>query len=162
MSGKGADLPLEAPDSSREQGHALCYAGVGNGKARGKIVGPVEHEVRPDHEVGCIGYRDPPVADLHVQFGIEAGYPTLGDNRLAMTDVAFVEQGLALEIAGIDTVVIDQGQFPDPRTGEILQGRAADTAKSDQHEMLFREGDLPRTADFRQDDVARKAIEAFR
>ena len=79
-----------------------------------------------------------------------------------MTDVAFVEQGLALEIAGIDTVIIDQGQFSDPRTGEILQGRTADTAEPDQHEMFFRQSDLPRAADFRQDDVARKAIEAFR
>ena len=75
-----------------------------------------------------------------------------------MTDVAFVEQGLALEIAGIDTVVIDQGQFSDPRTGEILQGRAADTAKPDQHEMLFRQGDLPRAADFRQHDMPREAV----
>ncbi len=76
-----------------------------------------------------------------------------------MADIALREQGLALQIAGLDHIVVDQGQPPDPGSGEVLQRRRADPAKPDQRDMRISQRYLPRATDFGQDDVAGKAVE---
>jgi len=67
MPGKGANLTLETPHSSREQRRALGDAGVGYGQAGGEIVSAIEHEVDPRNQVADIVRRDPLVGYGDVQ-----------------------------------------------------------------------------------------------
>ncbi len=67
---------------------------------------------------------------------------------------------MPLKIAHINRVIVDQGQPPNPGTGEILQGRRANPAAADQHDMRLRQGNLPDSADFGQHDMASETVQA--
>lgn len=79
-----------------------------------------------------------------------------------MPDITAGEDSLALEVARIDHIVIDQRKASNPARGEVLQSWRADPAQTDNRDMLARQRDLPSTTDFRQHDVPRKPIQAAR
>lgn len=84
-------------------------------------------------------------------------HPAGGGLRFGLADVGLGEDGLALEVAGLDNVVVDQGELANAGCGQILDGRAADTAAADEDDMGLADRDLACAADLRKDDVAGEA-----
>jgi len=71
------------------------------------------------------------------------------------------EDGLALQIARIDDVIVNEGKAPNPGACEILQRGRANPAKPDDRYVLASERNLTRAADFGQHNMAGKTVEAL-
>ena len=93
--------------------------------------------------------------------GVEAGDPRGGGFGLRAADVERGEDRLALEVGGLDRVVVDEGERAHAGRREILQRRGANAAAADEHDMGLAERHLTRAADLWQDDVAGEAVQAF-
>lgn len=91
---------------------------------------------------------------------IEPTHPIGSGFGLGPADVGRREDRLALQVAGIDHIVIDQRQPPDSRSGEVLQRGRTNPPAADQHDMRLRQRHLPCPAHFGQHDVAGKTVEA--
>ena len=114
-----------------------------------------------DQRGGVVG-RDPLGFPVDVDRGVELAHPYLGDLGLAVADLVLAVDRLALEVGGIDSVVVDQRQRADSRRGEVLQRRTADSAEADHGDMRLRQHRLPCAADLGQHDVPRETAEAVR
>ena len=77
-----------------------------------------------------------------------------------MSNIAGREDGLALKIAGIDLVIIDESETANPGCCEILQGRGADAAQTNHRDMFSGQRHLTSTADLGEHDMACKTIES--
>ena len=91
--------------------------------------------------------------------GIEIAQALGGGLDLVLADAADAEQDLALEVGGRDDVDVRQADRPDARGGEVKRDRAAQSARADAQDLGVEELELPRHADFRQDEVALVAVD---
>lgn len=160
MAGEVADLPLEPAERGAGEGEASGDTGVRDGEASREIVAPVEHDCGATEGLRGVGGGEPGDDRVDFQRGIEAADPICGGLRLWPAEIRFCKDGLALQIAGFDHIGINERQRADTRSGEVLDGRAADAAAADDGDMRAGERDLASAADFGKDDVAGEAIEA--
>src|SRR5690606_17565712 len=92
--------------------------------------------------------------------GIERAHPGFGAFGLVAADVVGPVDRLALQVARVDRVVVDQYQRPDPGAREVLQRRRADPPDADEDDRRARQRGLAGPADLGQHDVAGEAGEA--
>ena len=69
--------------------------------------------------------------------------------------VGIAVQDLALQVAALDAVVVDQRQVADAGGGEIQRGRRAEPARADQQDTAGAQPSLPVLADLGQRQLAR-------
>ena len=85
----------------------------------------------------------------------------LGAFALAPADGRGVVDDLPLQIGQRNRVVIDDAERADAGGGEIFEHRRAEPAGADHQHPRALQPLLPRTADLRQHDVARVALQFF-
>ena len=101
----------------------------------------------------AVGDRGDP--DMGIARGNEGG----GERGLALGDVVGPVERLALEIAEVDRIAVDDRQPAHPGAGQCGNGSGANPAGTDHDDVGGLQPLLPNPADLRQDDVARIAIE---
>src|SRR6478672_8323705 len=78
---------------------------------------------------------------------------------LGVAGVAFAEERLAMEVADLDIVVVDNGELADPGAGKRRDDCAADSTSSNDGDPRGLELLLADSADLRQHDLARVTVE---
>ena len=86
-------------------------------------------------------------------------YEIAGEPDLGHADFGAAIDRLALQIAKIDAVAVDDRQVADSGAGERGDDPGADPAGTDDRDPRRLEPKLPRTAKLRQDDVPGVAVE---
>ncbi len=133
--------------------------GVGDGVARGEIVGAVERDVVAAHDLAGVVRPDAPGDGLDLHVGVEARNRVRRAFDLRPVDVGRPVQDLPVQIGERDLVVVDDGERPDAGAGEILQRRRAEPARADDENPRRLQLLLPRSADAAQDDLAGVAFD---
>src|SRR5262245_41883097 len=85
--------------------------------------------------------------------------PVLGGRELRATDVRRPVNNLALQIAEVDDVVIDEADGADACGGKIHGGGRAESAGADAQDLPCLEAALPVDADFRHDQMPAVAFD---
>src|SRR5256885_13999597 len=86
------------------------------------------------HQLERVGTREPGLVQAHAHAGIEVGEPVARRLELGPADARGAVEHLALQVAGIDAVEVDQTETPHPRGGEIERERRAQSpCADDQH-----------------------------
>ncbi len=126
--------------------------------ARREVVGAVDdHVVRLDELEDVRGVEASVVLDdVHVR--VERLDRSLRRSRLGDADSVGRVDHLALEVGGVDHVVVDDPDRADPGRGEIESGRRAEPTGAEQKDLGVQEGDLALDADLGQERVARVAV----
>src|SRR5690606_27997282 len=102
-----------------------------------------------------------PGVGANVDMGVEGGEPRRRPLRLEGADIPGGEQHLALQVAVLHPVAIDDAEHPDAGGGQVqTEGGAEATGADQQHPGTF-EARLPRRAEVRQRQVAAVAGELF-
>ncbi len=157
--GKNAGLAFEPENRTVDVGLAQQHAGVVHQVARGKVVGAVGDDVVVLQNVEGVGAREHGLVLDHVDRGIQRGEFFFGGIELLTAHVAGGVQDLALQIAGIDHIEIDQPQRANAGRGQVERQRRAQSARAHAQDARGLQLLLALHAHFRQDQVARVARE---
>ncbi len=155
---KHPDLPLELDRSSRNQWKAQSDARIADGKARRKIVAPVDHQVMVADQLRGIFCIDPLLDRLHRNEPVQPVGELRGHFGFGITGVPFTKERLPLEVRKLDRIAIDNCQLADACAGECWNDCAADASSSNDDETRTFELALSDAADLRQDDMPRVAL----
>ena len=90
--------------------------------------------------------------------GLSASIVTRADSVFGVADPLGVVDHLALQVGGVDDVVVDQPERADPRRGQVERGRRAEPAGADQQHLRVQHLQLALDADLGQQRVARVAV----
>src|SRR3546814_14479713 len=90
---------------------------------------------------------------LDLDLAIERHQLRGGGIRLGTANIALAIQGLALQIADFDAIVVAQQQATDAGTGEQAGGRRAEAAEADDQYRRLAQQPLAVDADSAQDDM---------
>jgi hypothetical protein len=91
----------------------------------GEIVGALEHDIGAACQVDGVVRQQSRAHDLHVGPRGLATECVLGGEDLVAPDVVLSVQDLAMEILGLDEIVIDEQQAPDACARKRKRRRAA-------------------------------------
>jgi hypothetical protein len=131
--------------------------GVVDEVARREVVGAVEDDVvAGDHAEGVRGVQAQVVAD-DLDEGVDPGDGLGGRLRLGPAHVGGAVDDLALQVRGVDGVVVDDADRAHACGGEVQQGGRAQPACPDDQDLGVLEPALPLDTDVGQQDVARVA-----
>ncbi len=90
--------------------------------------------------------------------GLSALIDFRADFDLALPDPVGRVDDLALEVADVDDVEVDDADGPDPRRGEVEQGRRAEPAGADEQRLRAEQACLALDPDLRDQQVAAVAL----
>src|SRR5579862_5255203 len=94
------------------------------------------------------------VIDVEFDIGVEGLQPASGCFHLGLTDLVHAEEDLALQVAVVDHVEVDDANGADAGGGEVEQDGAAETAGTDDEDFGGLELLLGFETESRNDDVA--------
>ena len=147
-------LTLEHEDGGIDERDAQEMAGVVDQVAGGEVVRAVEHHIVPPHDLeGIVGPQGLAIAD-DLDIGVEILDPLDGGVDLGLADGALAVQDLALEIAAVDVVVVDDADRPHPGGCQIERRRRTQPAGADQQHAGIQQLDLAGLAQVGQDEMA--------
>ena len=101
---------------------------------------------------------EPAVVLDHVDVGVEPFDEDPGRLGLRHPDPLGVVDHLALQVGGVDDVVVDEADRADPGRGEVERGRRAEPAGAEQQHLGVEQLDLAVDPDLGQQRVARVAV----
>jgi hypothetical protein len=90
----------------------------------------------------------------HLDQRVDLLHRTLRALRLGLADVALAVDDLALQVALVDDVEVDDAEGADAGRGQVHQGRRPEAAGTDRQHPGVLEALLPRRGDVRDDQVA--------
>ena len=94
----------------------------------------------------------------HVDVGVERFDEEARRLGLRHPDPLGVVDHLALQVGGVDDVVVDEADRADPGRGEVERGRRAEAAGAEQQHLRVQQLQLAVDADLGQQRVARVAL----
>ena len=94
----------------------------------------------------------------HLHVGVQPFDEDPRRGRLRHPDPFGVVDHLALQVGGVDHVVVDQADRADARGGEVERGRRAEPAGAEQQHLRVQQLDLAVDADLGEQGVARVAL----
>ena len=126
-----ADLSLELDRGGGKQRNAERDAGIAHREAGREIVAAVDHQIMPVEQSRRIVGADPLLHRPRFHEAVEAMNELQREIGLRIAGVALAKERLAMQIAKLDHVVVDDGELADARAGERGDDRAADAAGAD-------------------------------
>ena len=99
---------------------------------------------------------------IHLYVRIHRLDPFERDLHLGSADVCRAVQHLALQVGGVDPIVVHDADRPNTRGRQILGNRAAEPPGADQQDPGLEQPGLPFDTDLGQAEVAPVAIELIR
>ncbi len=156
-----ADLAVEPEDGAPDVGLSEDGGGVVDQVAGGEVVRAVEDEVVAGEQLQCVGGVEPDVVEPHVHQGVQCSNGVPGRLDLGPAHVRNPVDHLALQIAQVDGVVVDDSQGSHPRGGKVEEGRRAQAAGPDDQDLGVLEPALAQRADFGNDEVAGIPLDLF-
>lgn len=156
------ERPIEPAERRRHERPAGLVAGVGDGVARGEVVGPIGDHVVAGDQVDGVDRSDPHDVgdDPHVR--VEMRHRIGGTLDFQTAEIRRSMDDLALKIRQRDRVVVDDTDRADPGRSEVLDQRRAEPPCPDDEHPRGPEAGLARTADLGQHEVAGVAFDFFR
>ena len=137
------------------------HAGVVDQVARLEVVCAVGDDVVVLEDLERVGAGEHGVVLHDVHEGVQALEHDLGGVDLELADGGGGVDDLALQVAGVDGVEVDQAERADAGGGEIECERRAQAAGADAQDLGGLQLLLAFHADFGQDQVARVARDLF-
>jgi len=152
------ELPVEAEDRRVHDRLALAHGRVVQQVAGGEVVRAVhDHVVVADQVEDVVGVQPGRVRD-HVHVRVQRLDRALRGLDLRLADALRVVDHLALEVAEVDLVVVDDPERADAGRREV-QGRGrAEPACADQQDLGLEQLLLPLQADLGDQEVPRVAL----
>ncbi len=160
-----AGLTLEAEDAAVDVGLAQQHAGVVHQVAGRKVVGPVHHHVVRRQDVECVLAGQAGLVRVHPHPGVEVGEPRLRRLELRLPDAGGAVQHLALQVALVHHVGVDDAEASDAGGREVERERRPEPAGADQQHARGLEPALTLEPDLGQDQmppVAHQVVLAHR
>ncbi len=152
-------LALEAEDRAVDVGLAEQHAGVVRQIARREIVGSVHHHVVAAKEFHRVRRVETQTVGLDLDVGVHRTQPGRGDLHLGRPDVDRGVEHLALQVGGVDDVVVDEAEPAHPGGGEVLGKRRTESARAEQQHRGFEHLALPFHPELREVQMASVAVE---
>lgn len=128
VSGEIGDLSLEAADRRARQRNAQFDTGIRHQQPSREVVTPVQYHARAGENPCSVVTPETRNARQDLKAKIKAPHPFGRRFRLGLADIRWRINRLALQIADVHRVVVDQRQPSYAGCGEILKGRTADPA----------------------------------
>ncbi len=129
--------------------------GVVDQELGGEVVGAVDDHVGARHELGARARRRNGVRRRHgADVRVVGREPCGRDLRLGPADVRDAVERLAMQVRGLDAVVVDDRELADARAGEAREDGAAEPAGADHDDARRGEARLARRADLGQGAAA--------
>ena len=156
---KEAHLALELHGSSRHEGNSQVDAGIADGKPRREIVAAVDDQVVAFNEpCGIVG------ADALLDRGslhemVQAMHELKGEIRFGITRVPLAKERLAMKVAEIHDVRIDDRQSTHPGARKGRNDGTADPPGPNHADAGRLQFSLPGPTDLRKDNVPRVSLE---
>ena len=138
---------------SSAQGWEGFSARVADAVARREIVGPVDDDVIGPHQVERVGRGNAGFVQINLHFGIDRLQLFLRRLQLGPAHVGREVQDLALEVALVDDVEVDQPDGAHARRRQVQTERRAEAARADQEHARRFQPLLPDLADLGDDEV---------
>ncbi len=128
---KHRDLPVHADGRAGYQGFAVLHAGQVHGLAGFKVVAAIDHHIGLRHQ-GVEQSRIGPLGDGgHLHIGVDLCNGCAHRFGFGLADPVQGVGNLALQVGGIDLVVVDHGDVAHARTAQIKADRRAQAARTD-------------------------------
>ncbi len=147
-------MSFESENAAVDVGLAKKDAGIVHEIPRRKIVCAIDHDVISGQQVERVVGRQRHVVDLDGDLRVERIEPVAGRLQLRATDIWGSVDNLALEIAVVNDIEVDDPDAPDAGRGQIQRHRRAETASTDAQHTGRLELQLPVHADLGHDEVA--------
>ena len=123
--------------------------------ARGEVVGAVDDELPAVTEDPVdVLRRQPLLVGDDVDVGIQLFERLARGIRLALAQLGRRVQDLALEVRGVDAVVVDDSDPSNACGREVQRSGRAQAARPDQEDVRLEQALLPRDPDLRDQQVA--------
>ena len=103
-----------------------------------------------------------PLCSTTLTSGFSASMKMRADVGLRHPDPFGVVDHLALQVGGVDDVVVDEADGPDPGRGQVERGRRAEPAGAEQQDLRVQQLELAVDPDLGQQGVARVAVALLR
>ena len=132
--------------------------GVVEDVARLERVGPVEDDVVAGDDPLDVRRDEHLLVGDDLDLGVERVDRLLGRFDLALADPIGRVDDLALEVADVDDVEVDDADGPDARRGEVERGRRAEAAGADEQRLRAEQLRLALGADLGDEQVAAVAL----
>jgi len=113
-------------------------------------------------EFQCVGRVEPDVVEPDIHERVQGRNGVAGGLDFRPAHIRDTMDDLALEVAEVDVVVIDDAKGADPRGGEVEQRRGAEATGTDHQDFRVLEASLADRADLRNDQVPRVAFHLVR
>lgn len=154
-----ADLSLELDGGCRDQRNAQSDRGIADGQARGKIVAAINDEVVTFKEPRGILNANMLLDWSGFHEMVETVYELECKVRLGIAGVSLSKKQLAMEVAEIDDIRIDDRYSADAGACKGWNDRAADAPCADHANVGRLELALACSADLRKDNMPRVPLE---
>lgn len=93
--------------------------------ACGRVVRSVDHNIVVSNQVYCIGWRQALGVCIHLHIAVDAPACVCCGQRFVATHVSFTVEHLAMQVAAVNSVAVNDAQTPDACCSEVLCNRAA-------------------------------------
>src|SRR5213594_3200252 len=124
-----------------------------------EVVRSIDDDVVVFQDVQRVVRRETRLVGLHVDVRVDLGDPFFRDLDLLAADVLRPVQHLALQVRLVDHVEVDDPETADAGGAEVLRERHAESPGADDEGGRLLELQLPRHADFGQDQVSGIALD---
>ena len=125
------DLPVDGLDGTEDQGQVEALAGPGHDQAGGQVVHRVNHHVAVPENLLHRLLRDPQVHGNHLDHGVKVRQSCGGGIGLRGPQGGGAVEGLALQVAFLHYVIVDDNQPPHPGGGQVLQHGSTEASRTD-------------------------------
>jgi len=134
------------------------HAGVVEGVARGEVVAPVhDHVVVRDQVEHVLGREARAVLhDVHVR--VERSERLARRLGLEHAEARGIVQDLALQVRGVDRVLVDDAERADTGRGQVERGGRAEPSGPDQEHFAVEQRELTLLANLGDEQVAAVAV----
>jgi hypothetical protein len=151
-------LSVEAEDGAMDVGLAEQHAGVVAEIAGGEVVGAVDDHVVLGEEAEGVLRGEAQRVTLDHDVRVHRGDALGRHLHLGAADIAGSEEHLAVQVGGVDDVEVDDPEPADTGRGEVLRGRTAQAARTDQQHPRRKQRLLTFESDFGKDQMAAIAL----
>src|SRR5262249_18947040 len=155
---EGRDLPVKAEDRGGDDRLAQPHRGVVQQVTGGGGGSPGDHGGGVLDQVEDVAGVEAAVVLDHLDVGVEPFDEDPRRGGLRHPDPFGVVNNLALQVGGVDYVIVDEADRADPGGGEVERGRSAEAASSEQQHLRVQQLHLAVDADLGQEGVARVAL----
>lgn len=159
MGGEHRGLAFEAVDRAVDERLALEVGGVVGEEAGGEVVRAVDDDLIGSGDFLGVVRREAGVVEFDVDERVHFAEAGGGAFELGFSDPGFAVEDLALEVGGIDGVVVDEADRADAGGGEVHGGGRAEGAGTDEEDGGVFQALLAFLSDVRDEDVAGIALE---